>query len=207
MVLYFVSRAPENYMIYMGKDKFENEQLIAYGFPEDIWFHVDDLSSAHVYLRLPRGKTIHDIPEGVLEDCTQLVKHNSISGCKLPTVSVVYTPWSNLKKTQGMEVGQVGFHDESLVIKYKVQKKLPQVVKNLLKSKEEKDDVDLKALFDARDGELRREERIKKEEAKRQEKQAIEENKKKKELQSYAGFMDEEKMSSNKAGNAEDDFW
>ncbi|KAF1789322.1 protein of unknown function DUF814 [Phytophthora cactorum] len=37
----------------MGKDKFENEDLIRYGFMEDIWFHVDDLSSAHVYLRLP----------------------------------------------------------------------------------------------------------------------------------------------------------
>ncbi len=39
----------------MGKDKFENEKLIEHGWPEDVWFHVDDLSSAHVYLRLPRG--------------------------------------------------------------------------------------------------------------------------------------------------------
>jgi len=23
--------------LYMGKDKFENEDLIAYGYPEDIW--------------------------------------------------------------------------------------------------------------------------------------------------------------------------
>ena len=52
--------------IYMGRDKFENEELIKYGWPEDVWFavsrvpiaverrrfHVDDLSSAHVYLRL-----------------------------------------------------------------------------------------------------------------------------------------------------------
>ncbi|KAF5923527.1 hypothetical protein HPG69_006698 [Diceros bicornis minor] len=28
------------------------EDLIKYGWPEDIWFHVDKLSSAHVYLRL-----------------------------------------------------------------------------------------------------------------------------------------------------------
>lgn len=25
-------------------------------------------------------------------------------------VSVVYTPWSNLKKTADMDVGQIGFH-------------------------------------------------------------------------------------------------
>lgn len=31
----------------MGKDKYENEDLIKYGHPEDCWFHVDDLSSAH----------------------------------------------------------------------------------------------------------------------------------------------------------------
>jgi hypothetical protein len=27
-------------------------------------------------------------------------------------IDVVYTLWSNLKKTPGMEVGQVGFHKE-----------------------------------------------------------------------------------------------
>ena len=37
----------------MGRDKFENEELIKHMWPEDVWFHVDDLSSAHVYLRLP----------------------------------------------------------------------------------------------------------------------------------------------------------
>lgn len=43
-------------------------------------FHVDDLSSAHVYLRLPEGASIDDIPPETLEDCCQLVKTNSIQG-------------------------------------------------------------------------------------------------------------------------------
>jgi predicted ribosome quality control (RQC) complex YloA/Tae2 family protein len=38
--------------LYVGKDKFENEDLIKYGWPEDIWFHVDNISSPHVYVRL-----------------------------------------------------------------------------------------------------------------------------------------------------------
>jgi hypothetical protein len=83
----------------MGKDKYENEELIKYGFPEDLWynkslqissrltifirFHVDNYSSAHVYLRIPKGKTMDDIPPLVLEDMCQLVKANSIEG-KLP---------------------------------------------------------------------------------------------------------------------------
>lgn len=54
--------------------------LIRFSFLIFTRFHVDDLSSAHVYLRMPPGKTINDIPEGVLEDCLQLVKQNSIEG-------------------------------------------------------------------------------------------------------------------------------
>jgi hypothetical protein len=43
-------------------------------------FHVDDMSSAHVYLRLPEGANFDDIPPDTLEDCAQLVKQNSIQG-------------------------------------------------------------------------------------------------------------------------------
>lgn len=43
-------------------------------------FHVDKLSSAHVYLRLHKGQTIESITPELLEDCAQLVKANSIQG-------------------------------------------------------------------------------------------------------------------------------
>lgn len=26
------------YIVYMGRDKFENEELIRYGWPEDVWY-------------------------------------------------------------------------------------------------------------------------------------------------------------------------
>lgn len=67
MVYYFTSR--DGHMIYVGKDKFENEDLIKYGFPEDIWFHADDHSSAHVYLRLNEDESYDNIPIIALEDC------------------------------------------------------------------------------------------------------------------------------------------
>ena len=41
----------------------------------------------------------------------------------------------------------------------------------------------------------------------KKEKEEIAKNKEAKELRSYKGFMDEEKMISNAQGNAEDDFW
>ena len=124
-------------------------------------FHVDKLSSAHVYLRMHRFQTMDMITPELLEDCAQLVKANSIQGLwwllckncdihrfsrslswedfvdksllgqwewswwkcrwdvsvgnKLNNLDVVYTPWYNLRKTQSMDVGQVGFHNPKLV--------------------------------------------------------------------------------------------
>lgn len=49
-----------------------------YGWPEDVWFHVDKLSSAHVYLRLKEGESLDDVPTNVIEEAAQLVKANSI---------------------------------------------------------------------------------------------------------------------------------
>ena len=45
-----------------------------------MWFHVDKLSSAHVYLRMPTGMSWDQIPEELLTDLAQLVKANSIEG-------------------------------------------------------------------------------------------------------------------------------
>ena len=80
MVFYFTCSDPR-YTIYMGRDKYENESLIAYGWPEDLWFHVDKLSSAHVYLRLPPDVGFDEVPPALVEECAQLTKLNSIEGC------------------------------------------------------------------------------------------------------------------------------
>lgn len=37
-----------------------DEDLIKWGWPEDVWFHVDKYSSAHVYLRLRHVSLIID---------------------------------------------------------------------------------------------------------------------------------------------------
>mmetsp|Transcript_823 Transcript_823/g.1282 ORF Transcript_823/g.1282 Transcript_823/m.1282 type:complete len:110 (+) Transcript_823:44-373(+) len=80
MVYYFTTKCGTT--LYMGKDKYENEDLIRYGHPEDVWFHVDNLSSAHVYLRMKPGMTLDDLTEDQLLACSSLVKANSIQGCK-----------------------------------------------------------------------------------------------------------------------------
>lgn len=123
-------------VVYMGRDKVESmlphffgyrscrelipqcptpdEDLIKYAWPQDVWFHIDKLSSAHVYLRMPEGMSWESIPEVLLTDCAQLVKANSIegeshrflfyfllimsrAGNKKDNITIIYTPGDNLK--------------------------------------------------------------------------------------------------------------
>lgn len=136
MVFYYKTVDP-SYFVYVGRDKHENEELIKHGWENDCWLHVDKLSSAHVYLRLKDGETISSIPEDVLQDCAQLVKHSSIEGNKMSHVGVVYTMWGNLKKTGDMEVGQVSFHDPRAVKRMVVEKRVNEIVNRLNKTKTE----------------------------------------------------------------------
>ncbi|EPS42991.1 hypothetical protein H072_3017 [Dactylellina haptotyla CBS 200.50] len=81
MVYYFTSDVVDPpAFIYVGKDKVENEELIKHGWEEDVWFHADKLSSAHIYLRMREGDSWESIPENLLIDCAQLTKANSIEG-------------------------------------------------------------------------------------------------------------------------------
>lgn len=73
------------------------------------------LSSAHVYLRLPAGSTWESIPTALLDDLSQLVKANSIEGNKRDNQQIIYTPWRNVKKTGDLAVGTVMFHNERKV--------------------------------------------------------------------------------------------
>ncbi|EGY22220.1 coiled-coil domain-containing protein [Verticillium dahliae VdLs.17] len=136
MVYYFTSNVVEpSARIYVGKDKFENEDLIKYGWEED--FHADKLSSAHIYLRLREGEKWDSIPQPLLDDLAQLTKANSIEGNKKDNVTVIYTPWSNLKKDGSMATGQVSFKDPRKVKRILVPQRENPIVNRLNKTKVE----------------------------------------------------------------------
>ncbi|KAF8529316.1 cytoplasmic protein [Hysterangium stoloniferum] len=141
MVIFFKSTTTNPpTVIYMGKDKVENEDLIKYAWPQDIWFHVDKLSSAHVYLRLPSSvKSWEEIPQPLLIDCAQLVKANSIEGNKKDNITIIYTPADNLKKTGDMATGQVSFHKDNRVKRVYVAKRENPIINRLNKTKVEKE--------------------------------------------------------------------
>ncbi|CAD6229818.1 unnamed protein product [Miscanthus lutarioriparius] len=198
MVVYFKARPDAgDYTIYMGADKNENEELIKYGLPEDVWFHVDKVSSAHVYLRLKKGETIDTISEGLLEDCAQLVKAHSIQGNKMNNVEVIYTPWSNLKKSPSMDVGQVGFHNPRMVHVLTVEKRVNEIINRLNKTRVERR-ADLKAEKEASNAAEKAERKMQLKEKKRKEEMERLEKEKWAEIRSYKGLMVAEKMTSNR---------
>lgn len=184
------------FVLYMGLDKHENEHLIRWGWPEDIWFHVDRLSSAHVYLRLPPGVGIDDIPAETLEDCCQLVKANSIMGNKQDKVGICYTEWANLRKTQSMEVGQVAFHSQKSVRRTSVETRVNAIVNRLNKTKrEERPDLEAQRLERDR---RERDKRRAADKVRRKEEEALAaQRREEKQLREYKGAFDFEDMRSN----------
>lgn len=190
----------------MGKDKFENEELIKYGWREDIWFHVEGLSSAHVYLRPPEPTVagviplhIDAIPQLVIDECCQLVKHNSIQGSKEKKVDIVYTPWYNLKKTADMEPGQVAYHKKQDVRYNRNIEKDTPVLKTIEKTREWKE-IELAKLQQERlKRENAREKKFKQQQAE-QSKKVEAERKKQAELMSYDRLFTDDNMTSNQGG-------
>ncbi|KAH0571168.1 hypothetical protein SS50377_27468 [Spironucleus salmonicida] len=116
--------------IYIGFDKFENENLIKYAFPGDIWFHVDKFSSAHVYCRTLGEFTFDTLPESLIEEAAELTKSNSIEGCKQSRVCIIYTPADNLLKSGDMDVGTVGYKNDQLVKRTYVDSKNREMLKD-----------------------------------------------------------------------------
>jgi hypothetical protein len=202
MVFFFTTS--DGYTIYMGADKYENEDLIKYGLLEDIWFHVDDMSSAHVYLRLRPEQRLEDVNPETIEDCAQLVKANSIEGCKLKEVTVIYTRWRNLHKTASMEVGAIGFHDRSKVKSLRVEKN--NVIVNRLNKTRDERFPNLAELQQIRASEFRAQEKDKKREANKKEKADKMAREEAAKVRNYSSVMVEENMTSNKefAASADD---
>lgn len=90
-------------------------------------------------------------------DLAQLTKANSIEGNKKDNITVIYTPWSNLKKDGSMDVGQVSFKNQKLVKRIHVPQRENPIVNRLNKTKVERK-PDLKQERDDRDREARKKE-------------------------------------------------
>ncbi|KAH8712330.1 Coiled-coil domain-containing protein 25 [Beauveria bassiana] len=225
MVYYYTSAVvdPPGF-IYVGKDKFENEDLIKFGWDEDVWyacnpslklpqdFHVDKLSSAHIYLRMNEGQQWDSLPENLVMDLAQLTKANSIEGNKKDNITVIYTPWSNLKKDGSMEIGQVSFKNPRLVKRVLVSERENAIVNRLNKTKTEVKQPDFKQQKDDHDKEIRRKANAALQVKKKEEARQAQEWKEKKwqKEHAYDDLFTEENMdmqsNQNRSEDWEDDF-
>ena len=143
----------DNHLLFVGDDKFENDALIKYSQrymkelqTEVLWFHVDDLSSPHAYLRLNEGETTP--PPNLIQVCSQIVKNGSIEGVKRPSVDVIYTSCSNLTKSKSFKVGTVSFLPNAKVFTVHGVRKDNQILKILEKSKDHTDVLSMERELD-----------------------------------------------------------
>ncbi|KAI0485423.1 coiled-coil domain-containing protein 25 [Xylaria cf. heliscus] len=211
MVYYFTSNVvTPSAAIYVGKDKFENEELIKHGWEDD--FHVDKLSSAHIYLRLAEGDSWETIPQALLTDLGQLTKANSIEGNKKDNITIIYTPWSNLKKDGSMAVGQVSFKDPRRVKRVLVVQRENAIVNRLNKTRVEKTQPDLFQEKEDHLRQLRKRDQMARQERKKEEAKVAKDRAEKKwqKDHAYDDLFSEENMegssNQNRAENWEDDF-
>lgn len=143
MVYVYESKPPEafeGHYIVTGKDQFENDLLIKYGFRELglIWFHADKYSSGHIYLKLlPHEKSLDDVPREVLQDCLQLCKSSSIQGNKLDQCRIIATPWHNLRKSGYMKPGEVSFKSTKNCRKFQCYERNQKLLNRLQKTRVE----------------------------------------------------------------------
>ena len=147
-------------------------------------------------MRLNKNQRLEDLPDETIMECAQLVKKNSIEGCKKSEVYVVYTRWRNLNKTNQMEVGAIGFHDQTKVKRMKVVKD-NTIVNQISKTKTEKF-PDLCELQLERAREMQLEKKQENNELRKLEKEAKLKREEDAKLRSYSNFIKEENMKSNK---------
>lgn len=121
-------------------------------------------------------------------------------------IDIVYTMWENLKKTAGMDVGQVSFHKGKDVRKVRVEKRLNDTVNRLNKTKIEAR-PDFQAEREQRDALEREDKKAQMRLQREQEKEDIKRHREMQELKSYTSLMREDNMKTNfDDGNDSDEF-
>ena len=84
------------YEIWCGRNAANNDQLLDFAAPEDLWFHVANVSSGHVILRNPRKEALRKIPKQVVKRCACICKATiKVRG----TCTIMYTERKRVTKT------------------------------------------------------------------------------------------------------------
>ena len=121
---------------------------------------------------------------------------------------MVYTPWENLNKRQDMDVGTIGYHDQSRRVVVKKVKKEREIAKRIEKTKSEDTAVDFKREKEQRDRQEIAEKKEKQRQAKKKADQDAKAKAAEKEMRSYDRIFNEESINKTVSAKPieEDDF-
>jgi predicted ribosome quality control (RQC) complex YloA/Tae2 family protein len=86
---------------YIGINSADNFDVIDMGGPNDIWFHIERLSSSHVVMILPelKHKIKSKIYNTILKQGALFCKQNTKKAVSMQNVNITYTKLKNVLKT------------------------------------------------------------------------------------------------------------
>lgn len=98
-----------------GKNMYENVELIDVSEPDDMWFHIADVPSAHLVMKMPADCTPQMVAFYVKQGAV-LLKSVSSKYKSTPNLQVVYTRIKNVQHVDACKFpGKVTMTDEKYV--------------------------------------------------------------------------------------------
>jgi len=91
------SNIPTPVTFYIGRTQEENHTVIDLGGPDDIWFHLMNMSSCHVVAILPTDCSAKQ-RRTIVRRGAALCKQHTAKVASLPNIMVTYTAVRNVRK-------------------------------------------------------------------------------------------------------------
>jgi predicted ribosome quality control (RQC) complex YloA/Tae2 family protein len=95
----FIQTLNREIVFHIGKNQYENFDIIDNNDPNDIWFHAKDDSSCHVVCKLPNDIEKRDL-RYIIKIGALLCKTNTNKLKNIINVPIIYTKLKNITKTE-----------------------------------------------------------------------------------------------------------
>lgn len=110
----FIQGLNREITFYIGRNKLENDQVINMGAPDDIWFHINEVSSCHVVASIPNDIVTHKERRYIVKAGALLCKKYTHKMRSAHDVDIVYTKLKYLTKTR--HIGCVHVSQQSHIV-------------------------------------------------------------------------------------------
>lgn len=94
----FIKNINKEITFHIGKNQYENLDVIDKGGPNDLWFHAKNRASCHVVCEVPSGIQKHELSY-IIKRGALLCKQNTNKLKSEKHVEFIYTACKNVEKT------------------------------------------------------------------------------------------------------------